>query len=135
MTTPAVRRSLAMLVATGLAIAGLVTLVVLWLSMSRQTILATDSPTTPCMVEYAKEDSQAHVRYEILPPRSVCTWDVAGAEQEETVVQPSEALAVAAAVALVVGVGGTVALLVSDRRRSRAARLAPRTGTGPTDPR
>ena len=134
MTTPAVRRSLAMLVATGLAIAGLVTLVVLWLSMSRQTILATDSPTTPCLVEYAKEDSQAHVHYEILPPRSVCTWD-SGAEQEETVVQPSEALAVAAAVALVVGVGGTVALLVSDRRRSRAARPAPRTGTGPTDPR
>lgn len=123
MSNPAVRRAALMLVATAAAIVGLVLLVVAWTGVARDTITATDDGDTPCLVAFGAADGplqQARLHYDVMPPRSVCSWVVDGTREEVVVAQASSTVVVAGVVLFLVGAAGAVTLYVQGRRRSAA---------------
>src|SRR4051812_43248626 len=111
----AIRRSVAMLVATLAALVGIVVLVVSWTSVAKDTLLVTNDGTEPCLVAYGAEDGPldgARVHYDALPARSTCSWLVDGVRQDVVVAQASGATTAVAVVLLVGGVAGTIGLVV-----------------------
>jgi hypothetical protein len=118
----AIRRAVAMLVATLAALVGIVLLVVSWMSVAQTTLLITHDGSEPCLVAYGAEDGPfdgARVHYDVLPPRSTCSWVVDGVRQDVVVAQASSSTTSVAVVLLVGGVAGTVGLLVAGRRRAK----------------
>ena len=123
------RRALALLVCSGLAFVGLVVLAVGWITIGATTLQATAARTEPCLLEYEPGKS-AEVRYEVLPARAVCEWDVDGTRQEVVVASVPVGVTATALAAALVGVAGTVAALLP-RRPKTAVSPAPEGGTGP----
>lgn len=122
------RRALALLVCSGLAFAGVVVLAVGWIGIGTATLQATAARTQPCLLAY-EPGTTAEVRYEVLPARAVCEWDVDGVRQEVVVASvPVGVTATALAVALA-GAAGTVASMVPPRRRPDRGGHAPAVGT------
>ncbi|MDM7832388.1 hypothetical protein [Cellulomonas edaphi] len=115
-----IRTAAAMLVSTLAALIGIAVLVVGWLSVARTTLAVTDEGTEPCLVAYGAEGAPragARVHYEILPARSVCSWEVDGVREDVVVAQASTATTAVGTVLVVGGVIGTVTLLLVQRRR------------------
>lgn len=113
------RRALAVLVASGLALVGALTLVVVWAGIGLSTSRAQAAGTPACLAA-VDDDGTARVRYQAVPARSTCTWQVDGRTQEVVVASAPTSVVVGA---LVLGVGGVVAstLLALPRRPSAAA--------------
>ncbi|WP_454051402.1 hypothetical protein [Cellulomonas sp. Marseille-Q8402] len=114
-----------------LALAGLVTLLVLWVGLVTATLrtgLADDAGTGPgnaCVAAATADEGDAEVTSSLLPPRAVCTWTTDGRSRTTVLAERPGWVATAAAVAGGVGVL-TVAttVVVEVRRRRRAARAS-----------
>ncbi|GEL98689.1 hypothetical protein CTE05_22360 [Cellulomonas terrae] len=111
------RRALALLIGSGAAIVGMVLLVVCYTGIGVTTLTATNDDPDPCVEAYAAGTDDATVRYALVPPQAICTWDVDG-EPTEVVVAAASVPLFATGAALAVGgvlVCGT--LLITGRRR------------------
>jgi NADH:ubiquinone oxidoreductase subunit K len=120
---PSVRRALTLLVASGAAIVGLVLLVVCYTGVGVTTLTSSNESMDPCVEAYAAGTGDASVRYTVVPPQAICTWDVAGEPTEVVVAAASTALFAVGATLAVGGVLVCVGLLVTPwvrRRRSNA---------------
>lgn len=114
---PSVGRALALLLGSGAAIVGLVLLVVCYTGIGVTTLTTSKDDPDPCVQAYAAGTDDASVRYTIVPPRAICTWDVAGEPTEVVVASAPPALFAAGAVLAVGGVLVSVGVLVASRRR------------------
>ena len=85
-------RALALLVGSGAAIVGMVLLVVCYTGIGVTTLTATKDDPDPCVEAYAAGTDSASVRYTVVPPKAICTWDVDG--------EPTEVVVAAASVPL-----------------------------------
>lgn len=108
---------LALLVGSGVALVGLVVLIVGLLGVGVTTLGSAAASDEPCIVAYDAE--QASVRFTMLPPRAICTWDADGTEV--VVGQMSPQVYAAALTATVLGAATTVAVGFLTRRRRVAA--------------
>lgn len=109
--------ALALLVASGAALVGLLMVVGTWLVLAVGTGAAVGAGDEPCLVA-ADTDPGVRVAYGLWPPRATCTRDVAGQREEVVLVDlPSWPVPTGAALALVGGAGTVVVLL--RRRRTR----------------
>ncbi|OZB50751.1 MAG: hypothetical protein B7X40_01170 [Cellulomonas sp. 14-74-6] len=104
------RRALPLFVASGLGAAGLITLVVLYLTVWTATLQASAAGTSPCLDAYTSRRPGAHVQYAVAPPAALCWWqpDGAGSTQRVEVATTDARLFWAGAV---VGVGGLAVAL------------------------
>ena len=110
-------RALVLLVASGIALAGIVTLVVAWLSIGVTALDAGRVQTEPCLVAYEAGTHDAAVRYTAFPPQSLCTWTVDGAPREVVVASSPPAVVAAGLTAAVLGGAAVVVVGVLGRRR------------------
>lgn len=113
---PSRRRALALLVASGLALVGVITLGVVYAGIGVRTLRASVAGDQPCLVAY-EDDASARVHYTVLPPQGVCTWDVDGRRTEVVVASAPTSLAVGAGALALGGVAGVAAVLVTARAR------------------
>jgi len=114
------RRALALLVASGLALVGVVMLAVAWIGLGVRTLQASVTSGVPCLVAY-EDDPDVAVHFELLPARAVCVRDT-GDERQEVVVATSPTAAVVGGLVLAVGgIAGTVTLLLPPRTRPPGA--------------
>ncbi|MEZ0449487.1 hypothetical protein [Cellulomonas sp. ICMP 17802] len=113
-----VGRALALLVASGAAIVGLVLLVICYSGIGIATLSTSKDDPDPCVQAYAAGTDDASVRYTVVPPQAICTWDVAGQPTEVVVASASPALFAAGATLAVGGVLVCVGLLVAPRLRA-----------------
>ncbi|MGV8977279.1 MAG: hypothetical protein ACOH17_04480 [Cellulomonas sp.] len=111
------RRALAILVTSGVALAGIVTLVVAWITIGVTTLDAGRAPTEPCLVAYAAGTDDAAVHYTAFPPQSVCTSTVDGTAREVVVASSAPAVVAAGLTAAALGGAGVVTVGVLGRRR------------------
>lgn len=111
------RRALVLLVASGVALAGIVTLVVTWITIGVTALDAGRVQTEPCLVAYAAGTHDAAVHYTAFPPQSVCTWTVDGTAREVVVASSPPTIVAAGLTAAVLGGAGVVAVGVLGRRR------------------
>lgn len=116
---PSVGRALALLVASGAAIVGMVLLVVCYTGIGVTTLTATKDDPDPCVEAYAAGTDDASVRYTVVPPQAICTWDVDGEATEVVVAAASVPLFVTGAVLAVGGVVVCGTLLITGRRRQQ----------------
>ncbi|WP_156388118.1 hypothetical protein [Cellulomonas sp. Root137] len=114
---PSVARALALLVASGAAIVGMVLLAVCYTGIGVSTLTSQNDDMDPCVAAYSAGTDSASVRYTAVPPRAICTWDVAGEPTEVVVASASTALFAVGAVLAVGGVLTSVGLLVAPRLR------------------
>ena len=114
---PSVGRALALLVASGAAIVGMILLVVCYTGIGVTTLTSSADDMDPCVAAYADGTDSASVRYTVVPPQAICTWDVAGEPTEVVVASASPALFAVGAVLAVGGVLTSVGLLVAGRVR------------------
>ena len=114
---PSVGRALALLVASGAAIVGMVLLVVCYTGIGVSTLTTSKDDPHPCVQAYAAGTDDASVRYTVVPPKAICTWDVAGQPTEVVVASASPALFTAGAVLALGGVLVSAVLLITGRRR------------------
>jgi len=123
---PSVRRALALLVASGAAIVGMVLLVVCYTGIGVSTLTSTTTDMNPCVAAWSEGTAAASVRYTVVPPQAVCTWDVAGEPTEVVVASASTPLFAAGAVLAVGGVVVCLVLLIGQwlQRRRSATRPA-----------
>jgi hypothetical protein len=113
-----VGRALALLVASGAAIVGMVLLVVCYTGIGVTTLTSSKDDPDPCVQAYAAGTDDASVRYTAVPPKAICTWDVAGEPTEVVVAAASPALFAVGAVLAVGGVLVCVGLLLAPRLRA-----------------
>ena len=111
------RRALVLLVASGVALAGIVTLVVAWITIGVAALDAGRAQTEPCLVAYAAGTHDAAVHYTAFPPQSVCTWTVDDTAREVVVASSPPTIVAAGLTAAVLGGAGVVAVGVLGRRR------------------
>lgn len=118
-----VRRAAVLFCGAGLALAGLVTMIVLWVQVA--TAALTEGARTPdsCVTAAGDGAGDAQVTYAALPPSATCTWTVDG-ERTATVLAESSAPVAwtatgAAAAGLVLVAAGAVSA-----RRARVRRDA-----------
>ena len=112
-----VARPLTLLVASGAAIAGLVMLLVCWLSVGTATLDATESKAYPCLVAVDAQQAGAAVHNSLLPPRATCEWTPPGGPREVVVIaQGSTPLFLAGATLVIGGIGVCAAVLLTGRR-------------------
>ncbi len=103
------RRALALVVASGVTLLGVIVLAAGWITVGVASFQAASDPRG-CLAGLEQPD--AEVRYDILPPRAVCTWassEASGPTAEQTVVVADAPWAMAGAVAAGVGVVGLAA--------------------------
>jgi hypothetical protein len=112
-----VGRALALLVASGAAIVGMVLLVVCYPGIGVSTLTSSARELDPCVAAYSAGTDSATVRYTVAPPRAICTWDVAGEPTEVVVASASPALFTVGALLAVGGVLTSVGLLLAPRLR------------------
>jgi hypothetical protein len=111
------RRALVLLAASAVALAGMVTLVIIWTTVGVNALDAGQTQTVPCLVAYNAGTGGAAVHYSAFPPQSVCSWTVGGATQDVVVASGSTGLLAGGITAAVLG-GATVAVVgVLGRRR------------------
>lgn len=124
------RGALALLVASGVALVGVVVLAVGWFGIGTTTLRASAAGSEACLAAY-EVGSGVEIRYELLPARAVCVWDVGGVREEVVVASVAPAVT-GGALALAVGGGAaTAAVLVRARRPRRVTPAAPAGPTGP----
>ncbi|WP_146192428.1 hypothetical protein [Cellulomonas sp. WB94] len=111
------RRALVLLVASGVALAGIITLVVVWLGIGVTALDAGRVQTEPCLVAYQAGTHDAAVHYTAFPARSVCTWTVDGAPREVVVASAAPAVVAGGLTAAVLGGAAVVVVGVLGRRR------------------
>lgn len=112
------RQALALLVATGAAIVGIVLLVVVWVGVGTRTLQASAAGgDEPCLTAYAADEAGAEVRYLVAPPQSVCSWEVDGERREVVVASAPAGLAAAGALLAGGGILATAALVLVPRLR------------------
>jgi hypothetical protein len=111
------RRALLMLVGSGVALLGLLTLVVLWISLGVSTLRAGAALDEPCLAAYDAESDDADIRYTAFPPQAICTWTVDGASEEVVVERAPVPVFAAAGLAAFAGLAVVAGVLVVDRRR------------------
>ena len=121
---PSVGRALALLVGSGAAIVGMVLLVVCYTGIGVTTLTATKNDPDPCVEAYAAGTDSAGVRYTVVPPKAICTWDVDGEPTEVVVAEASVPLFTAGALLAVGGVLVCSGLLVGSWLQRRRARLS-----------
>ena len=114
---PSVKRALALLVASGAAIVGMVLLVVCYTGIGVTSLTSTNDDIDPCVAAYSAGTDSATVQYTVVPPQAVCRWDVDGERTEVVVAAASTAMFTTAAVLAVGGVLVCVGVLVATRRR------------------
>ncbi len=105
-----VRRSALLLGGSGLAILGVLTLVVVWVGLVSASLRAGLDDGGACVEAATAGTDGAEVATSVLPPRSVCRWTVDGLPVETVLAEGSTGLVVAAGAGVVVGVlvvGGT----------------------------
>lgn len=71
----AIRRAALLLTGSGLALAGLVTLIVLWVQVATGSMLTGAGQEQPCVAAAAAGTDSAEVRYSVLPPAAECRWE------------------------------------------------------------
>jgi hypothetical protein len=114
--------AVALLVASGLAIVGIVALVVAFVSVGVQTLNASRTGDEPCLEAYAADTDGAYVHYRAFPPKSVCEWDVDGTREQVVVASAPGPLVAVGGVLALAGIVTSAALVVVPRvRRGRAA--------------
>ncbi|MFS0705806.1 hypothetical protein AB6N23_14930, partial [Cellulomonas sp. 179-A 9B4 NHS] len=116
---PSRRRALALLVASGLALVGVVTLGVVYAGIGVRTLRASVTADEPCLVAYDQDVAGARVRYTVLPAEGVCTWDVDGRSTDVVVASAPTPLVAGAWVLAVGGVAGVGVVLVPRPVRAR----------------
>lgn len=124
------RGALALLVASGLALLGVVVLAVGWFGIGTATLRASAAGSEPCLAAY-EAGSGVEIRYELLPARAVCVWDVDGVRQEVVVASVPPAVTAAGLALAAGGITATAAVLVRARRPRTALSPAPDGPTGP----
>ena len=122
---PSVARALALLVASGAAIVGMILLVVCYTGIGVTTLTSSADDMDPCVAAYADGTDSASVRYTVVPPQAICTWDVDGEPTEVVVAAASVPLFATGAVLAVGGVLACTVLLVGPWLRRRRAATAP----------
>lgn len=120
------RRHAAVLVAgAGLAVVGLVVLLVVWLGLVTSTLRTGLAEQGTCVAAATAGDGDAALSSSLLPPRAVCTWTVDGRATETVLAEGSAAVAGAALGGTAVGVllvaGGATAAWRARRRATAAA--------------
>ena len=123
------RRHAAVLAAgAGLAVVGLVVLLVVWVGLVTSTLRSGIGGDGPCVAAATSGDEGAAVSSTLLPPRAVCTWTVDGRATETVLAERPAALAGAAVAAVGVGVllvaGGAVGAWRARRRPAEGTPLA-----------
>ena len=117
---PSVRRALALLIGSGAAIVGLVLLVICYTGIGVSTLTSSKDDPHPCVQAYAAGTDDASVRYTVVPPKAICTWDVDGSQTEVVVAAASVPLFVTGAVLAVGGVLVCGGVLITARRSRQA---------------
>jgi hypothetical protein len=115
-----VARALALLVASGAAIVGMVLLVVCYTGIGVTTLTSAKDDMDPCIEAYSAGTDSASVRYTVVPPQAICTWDVDGEPTEVVVAAASVPLFTAGAVLAIGGVLVCGGLLIMARRSRQA---------------
>ncbi len=111
------RHPLVLLVASAVALVGLVMLVVAFLGIGTHTLQTSQNGDSPCLQAYAADLPGSHVRYTAFPPQSVCTYEVDGVSTS-VVVESTSATTAAVAWALALGGAGVcIGVLVAPRFR------------------
>lgn len=110
------RRALLLLVGSGVALLGVLTLAVLWISLGVGTLRAGAVLDEPCLAAYDAAADGTDIRYTAFPPQAICSWTVDGESREVVVQRSSTVVFGAAAVAAVAGVGLVAGVLVAGRR-------------------
>lgn len=126
------RRALALLVASGLALVGVGTLAVGWAGIGIATLRASAAGTEPCLDAY-RAGSGVRIRYELVPARAVCVWDVGG-RREEVVVTSVPPAVTGSALALALGGGACAVAAALPARRVRTADAGTGAAPGPGTP-
>jgi hypothetical protein len=129
--TTSTRRAAALTAGAGLAVAGLVTLLVLWVALVTGTLRTGLAEEGTCVAAATAGEDGAAISTSPLPPRAVCTWVVDGQRQGIVLAEGPAGVAAAAAVAAGAGVVlvlGTVGVAVAGRRRARGERSGRVTG-------
>lgn len=111
------RRALLLLVGSGVALVGVLTLAVLWVSLGVTTLRAGAVLDEPCLAAYDAATDGADIRYTAFPPRAICSWTVDGAREEVVVERSSTVVFGAGALAALAGAGLVGGVLVAGRRR------------------
>jgi len=109
----------------GLAVAGLVVLLVVWVGLVTSTLRTGLADEGTCVAAATAGEDGATVSSSLLPPRAVCTWTVDGRATETVLAERPAALAGTAVAAVGVGVllvaGGAAAAWRARRRPAVAA--------------
>lgn len=119
------RRHAAVLAAgAGLAVAGLVVLLVVWVGLVTSTLRTGLAEEGTCVAAATAGEGDATVSSSLLPPRAVCTWTVDGRTTETVLAEREPVLAGAALGGVAVGVllvaGGATAAWRARRRTDPA---------------
>jgi hypothetical protein len=109
----------------GLAVVGLVVLLVVWLGLVTSTLRTGLAEQGTCVSAATAGDGDAAVSSSLLPPRAVCTWTVDGRATKTVLAEGSAAVAGAALGGTAVGVllvaGGATAAWRARRATAAAA--------------
>lgn len=106
-------RALLLVIVSGLTLAGVIVLAAGWITVGVASFQAAADPQGGCLAGLEQPD--ARIRYDILPPRAVCTWassessESSGPTAQQTVVVADAPWAVAGAAAAGVGIVGLAA--------------------------
>ncbi|NYD87670.1 hypothetical protein [Cellulomonas oligotrophica] len=118
------RHALHLLLASGLALVGVLTVAVVYLGLGVRTLTAAAEPgagpAAACLA--AADDPAVGVRYELLPPRSLCTSVVDGEAVEVVVAEVATPVLVGGLLLAAVGVAATVVVVTRPRRRAAGDR-------------
>lgn len=118
------RRAALLTGGAALAVAGLVTLLVLWLGLVTGTLRTGLAEDGTCVAAATDGTDGAAITSSLLPPRAVCTWVVDGQEQETVLAEGPAGVARGAAAAAGAGVLvvlGTVGVVLVGRRSAARA--------------
>ena len=118
-----------------LAVAGLVTLLVLWLGLLTASLrtglsdaAAPDDPAGACVAAATDGAGDATLTSTLFPPRAACTWTVEGERSTTVLAERSATVATVAAVVAAAGVL-VVAVAVAAAIRSRRTARDPASGS------
>ncbi|MBO0921721.1 hypothetical protein J1G42_12890 [Cellulomonas sp. zg-ZUI222] len=121
------RRALLLLAASGVALVGVLTLAGVWLGLGVNALRVSATGEEPCLVA-SETDSDVRIRFDLVPARALCVRET-GTERDEVVLASAPTgVVVGGIVFAVVGVVGTVLVLLPARRRQ-----APPSGDVPAD--
>ena len=113
------RHAVLLLVSSGLALVGVLTLAVVWLGLGVSALRVSAAGTEPCLVA-SESDPDVRLRFDLVPARALCVQG-AGADRQEVVLASAPTGVVVGGIVLAAaGIAGTAAVLVAARRPSPA---------------